>query len=108
MDLTGGKDNDTFNLGDGVVLTGSIDGDAGTDTLNYAKYTSDVTVVLTSSGADGYASSAGSTGVSSFQGIDVIVGGKGTNDTLTGENVGQHLELSATRRPTMTGPATAP
>ncbi len=87
MNLSGGMGDDLFKLADGVVLTGTIDGGAGTDTLNYTKYTTDVSVVLTSSDATGYASSTGSTGVSSFQGIDVIVGGMGANDTLTGENV---------------------
>jgi acrosin len=91
MSLTGGKDNDTFNIGDGVTLTGSIDGGAGSNTLSYAKDTAKVTVLLTSSAANGYASSSGSTGVSSFQNINVIVGGKGSSDTLTGESINNPL-----------------
>jgi acrosin len=96
MDLLGGAGNDTFNLGDGVVLTGGIDGGAGTDTVSYAKLTSDVSVVLKSSDPTGYAS-ASATGVTSFKGIDVIVGGKGASDTLTGENVDGTWDLGATQ-----------
>jgi hypothetical protein len=96
LDLLGGAGNDTFNLGNGVVLTGGIDGGAGTDTLSYARYTTDVSVALKSSDATGYASDS-ATGVTSFKGIDVIVGGKGASDTLTGENVDGTWDLGATQ-----------
>jgi acrosin len=94
MNLSGGAGKDAFNLGDGVALTGTITGGTGTDTLSYAAYTGDVTVVVAGSDATGYSSGAGTTGVTGFQGIDVIVGGQG-NNTLTGENTTSTWTLGA-------------
>ncbi|MEQ9001049.1 MAG: hypothetical protein RID53_31680 [Coleofasciculus sp. B1-GNL1-01] len=44
--LTGGNNDDTFSFNDGVTFTGTVDGGAGTDTLDYSAYTSPLTVNL--------------------------------------------------------------
>ncbi len=92
--LNGGSGNDTFNLAKGVTLTGTITGGAGTDTLSYAAYTTAVAVTLTGSDSTGL-SSTSATGVTSFKGIDVLAGGQGGTDSLTGENVASTWNLGA-------------
>ncbi len=79
--LIGGEGEDTFAFVDGVSFAGTIDGGAGTDTLDYSAYTTGVTVNL----AGGTAT--GATGINSIQ--DVI-GGSG-NDTLTGDAIANIL-----------------
>ena len=45
-----------------------------------------MSVTLTGSDGTGFSSTA-ATGVTAFKGIDVLVGGQGSGDSLTGENV---------------------
>ncbi|MGQ0657523.1 MAG: beta strand repeat-containing protein [Chromatiales bacterium] len=74
--LTGGTGNDSFVFGNGFGVTGTIDGDAGTDTLNYAAYTTAVTVDLSANTATGVGGSA--------LNIENVTGGS-AGDTLTGD-----------------------
>lgn len=73
--LVGGSGNDLFVFGDGAVTAGTIDGGAGSNTLDYTNYSTAVTVNLSNGTA------TGTTGVSA---ISNIIGGQG-NDTLTGD-----------------------
>ena len=119
--LTGGTGNDTFKFSAGKSVTGRIDGGGGTDTLNYALYTTGVTVNLgvgTATGTGGVANIVNVTGspandtitgnsasnvLSGGGGSDVLNGGPGGNDTfilastqgaattVTGDGVGDTL-----------------
>ena len=53
--LQGGSGNDAFVFANGTVFPGSIDGGAGSDTLNFAACTTARSVLLTGLGsADGF------------------------------------------------------
>src|SRR5262245_8613281 len=85
--LSGGSLADSFVFSDGNGVSGSIDGKAGSDTLDYSAYTSAVSVTLAGSAASGYAStSGGATGIGgAFAGINGLIGGSAAN-SLTGSN----------------------
>jgi hypothetical protein len=74
--LVGGTSTDVFIFSYGKGVSGSIDGGGGGDTLNYAAYTTAVTVILATGTATGVAG-----GVSEIQ---VVLGGS-RNNTLTGD-----------------------
>ena len=74
--LIGGSGNDTFFFLNGATFSGTIDGGAGTNTLNYSFYTTPVTANLL------YGTATGTQGVSN---IANIIGGEG-NDLLVGDN----------------------
>jgi len=74
--LTGGSAADTFNFSDGVGVSGTIDGGAGSNSLNYAAYTSAVNLNL---------ATATATGIGNIANIQSATGGSGGN-TLVGEN----------------------
>ena len=74
--LVGDAAADAFHLGDGVGVNNGIDGGGGADTLDYASYTSAVTVNLQS----GTASHTG--GIAS---IENLIGGS-ASDTVTAPN----------------------
>jgi len=77
--LTGGSNNDVFKLGNGFGVSGTINGQAGVNTLDYSAYTAAVTVNLLSGSATGVAGAAAGR-VLGFQNVH-----GGTNhDTLTG------------------------
>ncbi|WP_406696293.1 calcium-binding protein [Singulisphaera sp. Ch08] len=82
--LKGGAGDDSFALSNGVTLTGTAAGEGGSDTLNLSAYTTDVSIILTSSDSDGFIGTG--TGTGGFSGINAITGGSGSNNTLTGEN----------------------
>ncbi|MGD8574588.1 MAG: hypothetical protein PVJ40_06520, partial [Gammaproteobacteria bacterium] len=74
--LTGGTADDTFSFADGASVTGSVDGSAGTDTLDYSSYTSAVSVDF----ATGVATGTG--GISNIEGM---IGGSGSNSLAAGD-----------------------
>ncbi len=77
--LSGNSGNDSFQVLDGASLTGSIDGQGGTDHLNLANYTTDLSVTLTSIGTtDGFNGNESANSIG-FQNIDQLTGGAGTN-----------------------------
>jgi acrosin len=108
--FTGGAGNDTINLGAGRLLSGTIDGGAGTNTLSYAAYTTTVRVNLSTGAAIGIANGANG-GVTGFQnvtggsGADVLIGdsavnvliGGGGNDVLVGNDGNDILDGGAGR-----------
>jgi Ca2+-binding RTX toxin-like protein len=72
--LSGGSGDDLFRFDDGAVLSGTIDGYGGSNTLDYSGYTSSVDVDLTTGTA---------TGTSGVSNVDHLLGGSG-DDTLVG------------------------
>ena len=95
--LQGGGGNDSFNFtGNGVVLTGSVDGQAGSDTLGYSGYSSSVSLTLTSSGGNGFTGNGtGLAGAGTFNGIESITGGQGS-DSLTGQTADNNWAVTNT------------
>ena len=90
--LVGGSDTDAFNFTDGVVVTGSIDGNVGSDTLNLSAYTTPRTVVINAtSTANGFAGTEASI-ANGFADIDVLSLPAGAGDSLQGGELCQCLE----------------
>ncbi len=87
--LVGGAQADGFSFQSGGVITGTINGSAGTDTLTLAG-----TVTLTGSDSTGYAGMGAS--LASFGGINALVG-SGAADTLAGENQNSTWNLGSTQ-----------
>ncbi len=79
--LTGGSQPDAFNFADGKSVSGSVDGGAGINTLDYSAYTTSVVVDL---------NTASATGTASIANIRNLIGGSG-NDTLTGDSAANQL-----------------
>ena len=86
QNLTGGTKNDTFLFADGGSVSGKIDGGAGTNTLNYSKYATGITVDLSGS--------TPTTGAGSIANIQNLIGGIGS-DTLAGDNNGDTFNVTA-------------
>jgi Ca2+-binding RTX toxin-like protein len=76
--LKGGSGNDSFRFADGAGISGTIDGGAGTDTIDFSAYTTGVTANLA-----GQFVAGGLTG--SITDVENLTGGKG-DDTLTGND----------------------
>jgi CHAT domain-containing protein len=85
--LTGGTANDTFLFGKGASISGTINGEAGIDTLNYSAYATPVTVNL----AFGTATN---TGV--LSNIENLIGGSSGNNTLIGSNTANTWNITGT------------
>ena len=87
-DLTGGTGNDSFVFSNSVQLTGTVDGEDGTDTINALAVTTSLTFDLTSADATGFAGTEATllTGAGTFDRIDSIRGGAGV-DQLNGLDV---------------------
>ena len=81
FNLSGGDGSDTFSLGDGVALNGSIDGEGGSqDTLDYSAYTAGV-------GGSVFVSLVAGTGTNvsgTISGVENVTGGGG-DDSLMGD-----------------------
>ncbi|HEX5216215.1 MAG TPA: OmpA family protein, partial [Vicinamibacterales bacterium] len=73
-DVQGGADEDTFGFDDAADFAGTVDGGGGTDSLDYAGWTSAVTVDLATGTA---------TALLGFSGIEDVKGGEAA-DTLKG------------------------
>lgn len=93
--LTGGGGADTFQLANGVGVNGEIDGGGGSDTLNYAAFTTAVSVNLQSGNAT---KTGGLVGVEQFNGgsaADSVTGANvATTWTLTGLGSGNNGAVS--------------
>jgi Ca2+-binding RTX toxin-like protein len=78
--LNGGALDDTFVLANGATITATINGGAGTNTLDYSAWTTSVSVNLATGAATGLVSSVLG---HNFQNV---IGGSG-NDTLVGDDL---------------------
>ncbi|MEM9217176.1 MAG: CHAT domain-containing protein [Cyanobacteria bacterium P01_F01_bin.150] len=87
--ITGGTAADTFVLADGITFGGSLDGNLGTDTLDYSAFTTDPAVNMASLGAAS---------------IENIVGSaSASTSTLQGDNIANRWELAGTDAGTLNG-----
>jgi Ca2+-binding RTX toxin-like protein len=88
--LSGGDDDDSFYMGSDANGTGSIDGGAGTDFLDYSDRASGVTVDLLT------AHSGGQTGMASdldtITAIEDVNGSSTGSNALTGDDGPNHLD----------------
>src|SRR5262249_36423444 len=93
--LIGGSGQDTFAFSDNAVVSGTIDGGGGKDTIDWSAYMSGRHgTLIGAGGVDGFAGSESSI-VGGFTDIDSLVGGAG-QDTLTGLNAPATWTLLAT------------
>jgi hypothetical protein len=79
--LEGGDANDSFVFANGAGISGKIDGGTGRNTLNYAAYTTKVTVNLSTRTA----TKVGGAAAGKVSHIRDVIGGT-QDDTLTGDN----------------------
>jgi Ca2+-binding RTX toxin-like protein len=103
ISLLGGAGDDTFIFNNGATITGSVGGDGGTDTLDFSRYTTDVTINLVTGvttgvmgGNGGFENIYGGSGNDQLIGNDkdnILSGGAG-NNTLNGGN-GMDTALSS-------------
>jgi hypothetical protein len=80
VNLTGGTGNDTFKLSNGVGVTGTIDGGAGANTLDYSAYTTGIVVDLLIPTATNIGAIANIQNVKSGTGNSILVGNGGSNN----------------------------
>jgi Ca2+-binding RTX toxin-like protein len=80
--LTGGTANDTFKLASGVGVTGTIDGRAGSNTLDYSAYTTSIVVDLLLPAATNIGAIKNIQNVNSGTGNSILVG-NGGSDSFT-------------------------
>ena len=94
----GGSAADTFHFTNASAFTGTLDGAAGVDILDYSTVTIPVQTVLSATGSvDGFAGTT--TGMSgTFDNIDVLISGTNTADTLSGAPVMATFELDGSDR----------
>ncbi|MEQ8854305.1 LamG-like jellyroll fold domain-containing protein [Gimesia sp.] len=86
LNLSGNSGNDVFAFADGATLTGTIDGQAGADQIDFSALTSSIDVVLVANGTfDGFQGTEASIS-GGFDNINNITAGSGTADKLTGQN----------------------
>ncbi|WP_417396525.1 LamG-like jellyroll fold domain-containing protein [Gimesia chilikensis] len=86
LNLSGNSGNDVFAFADGATLTGTIDGQAGADQIDFSALTSSIDVVLVANGTfDGFQGTEASIS-GGFDNINNIAAGSGTADKLTGQN----------------------
>ncbi len=87
--LQGGSSTDDFQFLDNGVITGSVNGGSGTDSLTFAGASVSQAFALTATGSlDGFngtvASSLGGTTVGSFTNINALVGSPDVEDSILG------------------------
>src|SRR5262249_24456244 len=102
--LTGGTGNDTFTFSKGTSVAGSINGGGGTNTLNYAAYTTAVRVDLNvGSGTSIGGLISNIANVTGGGGNDVLVG-DAANNVLLG-NAGRDILIGGLGADTLNGGA---
>jgi hypothetical protein len=85
--LTGGSAADVFVFSDGASVDGTIDGGGGSNTLNYAAYTTGVTVNLQANVLN----------------IQTLIGSAGGGNTLVGPNATTTWNITGSNTGTLTG-----
>ena len=90
----GGTNADIFILQNGFVLGGMIDGQGGTDTIDFSNFVVNRSVVLNALGSiDGYIGSDPSI-PSGFDNINDLIGSSDTGDAITGLGFDSHWTLN--------------
>ncbi|MEW6094083.1 MAG: hypothetical protein AB1531_08980, partial [Chloroflexota bacterium] len=82
VNLYGFIGDDTFIFAADAVLTGSLDGGTGSDTLDLHQIVTSHDVTLSGANTEGFTGSG--TDLAAFSGVDILVGGGGTSNLLTG------------------------
>ncbi len=100
--LIGNNQNDTFLFADGARVTGRIDGGGGNNTLNYFRYTTDVTANLTLGRATGASAIAHINNVTGGSGNDVLVGNALDNILIGG--AGRNILIGGLGSDTLNAP----
>ncbi len=102
MNMDGGTGDDHFVFGSGVTLTGTLDGGAGSDTLDYSSFSTGRTVALTGTGStDGFAGTETSI-TGGFDNINVLTGSGTSTDSLTGIDAAASWSIDGTNTYTST------
>jgi hypothetical protein len=91
--LTGGTGNDNFRFAGGSI-SGNLDGQGGTNTLDYSQLTSNVTINLATQKATSISGT--------WANINAAIGGSGSN-TLTGTNGSNTWTLTSTNAGSVNG-----
>jgi len=95
--VSGGGGDDTIILGDGVAVTGTIDGGTGNNTLNFANGGFQPTnVVLTGASAGGFSGTSSGTSTNSFTNFSNLVGSSNGATSIKGLNTDGTWTIGAT------------
>ena len=95
--LAGNSGNDVFAFADGATLTGTIDGQAGSDQLDFSLYTSSIDIALSILGSfDGHQGSVASI-TGGFDNINQAIAGSGSADQLTGRDAAATWSIGASK-----------
>ena len=85
-DLIGGSHADTFTLADGASFSGSVDGQSGTNRLDFSAFTTGRNIVLTGTGSTTGFNGTEASLTGGFANITTLTGSIAA-DTLTGPNL---------------------
>ena len=97
--LHGNAGNDTFVFSNGKTLSGILDGDDGTDTLNASAYGAPLSAALLSDSPDGFSGTeAALVSGGQFVDIDSIVGGTGSDTLANGIGGSVDWEIDGSNR----------
>ncbi|GEM_PF-2591716 len=99
-DLTGGSDNDTFAFANGASVSGFIEGQGGTDTLNLGAYLTARDIRL--DGLSAFGGFFGRAGIAFFNSIESLAGGN-ADDSLFGLNANADWGIDGTNTYTAGG-----
>jgi hypothetical protein len=102
--LQGGAGNDTFQFLPGGNISSSLDGQGGSDKLDYALWSTPVQVSLTTVAGTGSAGAAPGIGTT-FSNTESVTGGSGT-DTLVGPSVDTLFNVTDTNSGNLTSATT--
>ncbi|MEQ8958374.1 MAG: filamentous hemagglutinin N-terminal domain-containing protein, partial [Coleofasciculus sp. C2-GNP5-27] len=97
--LSGGSADDTFVFSDGATITGTITGNAGTDTLDYSAVTTPLTVDLAALGAEDVEGVIGNDNINSR----LIATDTANTWTITDTNQGTVNDIEFTNFSNLTG-----
>lgn len=100
VNLTGGTAPDTFRFSNAAGVTGQIDGQASTNTLDYSAYTTGIYVNLLTASATGTGGLANIANVTGGQGNDILVGDNNANVLI--ETAGRNLIIGEGGKDTLT------
>jgi Ca2+-binding RTX toxin-like protein len=97
INLAGGNGADQFIFADSATITGSMNGGAGNDILDFSNYASARNITLAGADSNGFSGIEAAIG-GGFAGIDTLIGGAASTDTVTGINAANTWEVDGTNR----------